>query len=144
MATEMAKKKKQEPETTFEESVDELQQIVGDLESGVLGLEESLARFEEGTGLLRSCYKFLESAEQKIEILTRLSDDGDATTEPFDAETSVDKAAAKRKTRTPKPKAASKPAPATSQEPPPATDTHDSDPNDGEVLPDEDVRSLFD
>ncbi|MCL4114564.1 UNVERIFIED_CONTAM: hypothetical protein GTU68_061267 [Idotea baltica] len=135
----MAKKKtKKQPESTFEESVDQLQQIVGDLESGALGLEESLARFEEGTGLLRSCYSFLESAEQKIELLTRLSDDGEAETEPFDAETSVDKAAAKRKTRKAKPKA--KPAaPIKASDTSPADET-----SDDEIAADDDVRSLFD
>lgn len=141
----MAKKKTAEKKTadkpdesTFEESVDELQVIVGELESGALGLEESLSRFEQGTGLLRSCYKFLESAEQKIEILTRMSDDGEATTEPFDAETSVDKAATKRKSR-----AKAKPKPAAAKEVPKAAPPN-ADDNDDEVAADADARSLFD
>jgi exodeoxyribonuclease VII small subunit len=70
---------------TFEASLAQLQQIVNDLEEGHLGLETSLARFEEGIRLLRSCYTILEAAEQKIEILAGLNEAGEPVTEPFDA-----------------------------------------------------------
>ncbi len=70
---------------TFEQSLSELQQIVHDLEEGNLGLEASLARFEEGIRRLRSCYRILEEAEQKIEILTGVDAEGNPVTEPFDA-----------------------------------------------------------
>ena len=70
---------------TFEGALAELQQIVHDLEEGELGLETSLSRFEEGIRLLRSCYRILEEAEQKIEILTGMDAEGNAVTEPFDA-----------------------------------------------------------
>lgn len=69
---------------TFEASLTELQKIVNDLEEGNLGLEPSLARFEEGIGLLRSCYRILEEAEQKIEILTGMDAAGNPVSEPFD------------------------------------------------------------
>jgi exodeoxyribonuclease VII small subunit len=69
----------------FEGSLAQLQQIVNDLEEGNLGLETSLARFEEGIRLLRNCYTILEAAEQKIEILASLNDAGEPVTEPFDA-----------------------------------------------------------
>ena len=70
---------------SFEGSLAELQQIVNDLEEGHLGLEASLARFEDGIRLLRSCYRILEQAEQKIEILTGADALGNPVTEPFDA-----------------------------------------------------------
>ena len=74
----MAKRKVPEPQTapaeSFEESLTELQSIVSELEDGSLGLEPSLARFERGVGLLRACSIILESAEQKIETLTRFND----------------------------------------------------------------------
>ena len=70
---------------TFEGALAELQQIVHDLEEGDLGLETSLSRFEEGVRLLRSCYRILEEAEQKIEILTGMDAAGNPLTEPFDA-----------------------------------------------------------
>lgn len=74
----MAKRKAAEPQSataeSFEESLTELQFIVCELEDGSLGLEASLARFERGVGLLRACHVILESAEQKIETLTRFQD----------------------------------------------------------------------
>lgn len=66
---------------TFEESLNELQSIVHNLEDGSLGLETSLAQFERGVNLLRACYSILESAEQRVEVLTRF----DGSTSP-DAE----------------------------------------------------------
>jgi exodeoxyribonuclease VII small subunit len=53
----------------FEDAVTELEQIVAIMESGTLSLEESLARFQRGTELLRHCRGALESAEQRIRIL---------------------------------------------------------------------------
>ncbi|HEY4259598.1 MAG TPA: exodeoxyribonuclease VII small subunit, partial [Schlesneria sp.] len=52
------------PESTasFEESLGELQMIVSELEDGEIGLETSLARFERGIRLLRTCYSILEAA----------------------------------------------------------------------------------
>ena len=74
----MAKRKAAEAQSatteSFEESLTDLQSIVSELEDGSLGLEASLARFERGVGLLRTCYAILESAEQKIETLTRFND----------------------------------------------------------------------
>lgn len=75
---------------TFESALTQLQQIVHDLEEGDLGLETSLARFEEGIGLLRNCYRILEQAEQKIEILTGQDAAGNPVTEPFDATATFD------------------------------------------------------
>ena len=70
---------------SFEQAMEELQQIVGDLEDNSLGLEASLAQFERGIGLLRNCHAFLEQAEQKIEILVSFKANGEPTTAPFDA-----------------------------------------------------------
>lgn len=69
---------------SFEDSLLELQAIVSDLEDGALGLEASLARFERGIGLLRTCYSILESAEAKVEVLTRFNGDAGPETGPFD------------------------------------------------------------
>lgn len=74
-----------ETSPTFEGSLSQLQKIVNDLEDGKLGLESSLLRFEEGIRLLRTCYKILEAAEQKIEILTGVDEAGVPMTEVFDA-----------------------------------------------------------
>ena len=70
---------------SFEGSLTQLQKIVQDLEEGQLGLEASLSRFEEGIGILRSCFRILEQAEQRIEILTGQDAAGNPVTAPFDA-----------------------------------------------------------
>ena len=41
------------------------------LEGGQLGLSESLARYEHGVKYLKFCYRQLERAERKIELLVR-------------------------------------------------------------------------
>ncbi|HMM05865.1 MAG TPA: exodeoxyribonuclease VII small subunit [Clostridiales bacterium] len=64
----MANKKK---EMSFEEAVKELEQTVKGMESGDLGLDELLADFEKGIGLLRLCEKKLAEAEGRIEVLTK-------------------------------------------------------------------------
>jgi exodeoxyribonuclease VII small subunit len=54
----------------FESSLKKLEKIVRELESGEVGLNESLNRFEEGINLYKSCRETLENAERKIKILT--------------------------------------------------------------------------
>lgn len=75
---------------SFETSLAELQQIVAQLEAGTLGLEQSLCEFERGVKLLRTCYRFLEDAEQKIELLVGFNEQGEPVTEPFDAAATYD------------------------------------------------------
>ena len=60
----------------FEDCLARLEQIVSRLEGGNLPLEESLTIFEEGIGLARSCARYLEDAEKRIEVLAR--DEGGA------------------------------------------------------------------
>jgi exodeoxyribonuclease VII small subunit len=79
---------------TFEQSLTQLQKIVTDLENGTLGLEESLGRFEQGVGLLKSCYQILEQAEQRIEVLTGFDEAGQPRTTPFDATATIEQAPA--------------------------------------------------
>lgn len=76
-----------DPQTSpqsFEEALAELETIVDTLEKGDLTLEQSLAAFERGVGLTRSCQKALDEAEQKVQILTSRSPD--AEPEPFDSD----------------------------------------------------------
>lgn len=56
---------------SFEKALKQLEEIVNKLESGDLGLEDSLELFEEGIKLSRFCSKKLELAEKKIEMLTK-------------------------------------------------------------------------
>lgn len=57
-------------ELDFESSLKELEKIVKDLESGDIGLDESLKKFEHGIELYKKCRVKLDSAEKKIKILT--------------------------------------------------------------------------
>jgi len=54
---------------SFEDSLAELEKIVGKLERGDLVLEESLELFEKGVSLSRQCQERLNQAERRIEIL---------------------------------------------------------------------------
>lgn len=56
---------------TFETALEQLEQIVEQLESGELSLEDSLAAFEAGVGLVNRCNQKLNEVEKKIEILVR-------------------------------------------------------------------------
>lgn len=82
----MAKKKTTEEAVSFEESLEQLERVVRELEDGQLGLSESLAHYEAGVRHLKHCHQALASAERKIELLTSLDEHGNATTEPLDDE----------------------------------------------------------
>ena len=64
--------------------MNELDSIVEAMQSGQTTLAESLERFERGMVLLRSCHQQLDSAAQRIELLSSISDSGDVSTVPFD------------------------------------------------------------
>jgi exodeoxyribonuclease VII small subunit len=67
----------------FEESLIELERTVRDLEDGRLGLDEALARYEHGVGLVRRCYAQLRDAEQRILLLTGVDDNNQPILTPF-------------------------------------------------------------
>ncbi len=80
----MAKTGKKEDQPSFEESLEQLEGIVHELEDGNVDLQQSLARYEQGVKLLRQCYQILEKAERKIEVLKAVDDQGQAIVEPMD------------------------------------------------------------
>jgi exodeoxyribonuclease VII small subunit len=83
----MAKKKptpRDDCANTFEESLEELEKIVAELESGKLGLAEALERYEQGVKHLKGCQQSLEHAERKIELLSGVDADGNPITRPFE------------------------------------------------------------
>ncbi|KES18581.1 exodeoxyribonuclease VII small subunit [Gilliamella apicola] len=73
--------KKQDKETSFEETIKQLEAIVTQLENGDLPLDEALNEFEKGIKLARSGQKQLNEAEQRIQIL--LSENSDAQLSEF-------------------------------------------------------------
>ena len=59
---------------SFEAALGKLESIVESMESGDVPLAELLARFEEGTRLLKVCEARLKDAELKIEQLKKQKD----------------------------------------------------------------------
>ena len=70
-------------EKSFEEVLQELEEIVNRLEQGDLPLEESLQLFEQGVRLSRSCHTKLDEAQKRLEILLK-DEEGLMTARPFD------------------------------------------------------------
>ena len=63
-------------ELTFETAQQELEQIVERLERGNAGLDEAIKLWERGEELLRLCLGRLETAEGRIEELSRRGEAG--------------------------------------------------------------------
>ncbi len=99
----MAKKKSEaaEAEPVFEESLGKLEKIVLQLEQGDIGLAEAMTRYEDGVKLLASCYKQLEKAESRIELLSGVDAEGNPVTTAFEdeADSSLEEKAASRSRR---------------------------------------------
>ena len=53
----------------FETAIAELENIVKKLETGNVGLNESIELYEEGIGLSNICVSMLDNAKQKIEVI---------------------------------------------------------------------------
>ena len=70
------------PPKTFEEALQELEQILTDIEGGELGLEDSLAKYERGNFLIHHCRGVLDTAERQIELLSK-GPDGSLQSEPM-------------------------------------------------------------
>lgn len=66
----------------FEKSLQHLEKIVSQMESGELGLEESLEQFEKGIKLARNCQDKLANAELRVEQL--IEKNGLQQTVPFE------------------------------------------------------------
>jgi exodeoxyribonuclease VII small subunit len=66
-------------EMSYEVARDELQKVVATLESGGLGLEESLKLWERGEELAAICQEWLDGARAKLESASQLAakTDGD-------------------------------------------------------------------
>ena len=56
---------------TFEQALENLEKIVAQIESGQIGLEESITRYEEGIRLIQQCRAILDAAEKRIQLLAK-------------------------------------------------------------------------
>lgn len=72
---------------SFEKSLERLEKIVDEMEQGKLPLDDMIARFEEGQGLLKICRTKLDEVQKKVEVLVKK--DGAVVSEELD-ETSSD------------------------------------------------------
>lgn len=70
----------------FEQAIDQLEDLVEQIESGEVGLEDALARYEQGQALVKRCRGILDQAEQKIAELT-IDADGQPQASPDDLST---------------------------------------------------------
>ena len=55
----------------FEETMQQLETIVKELEEGKLNLDDSIKKFEQGINLSNNASKYLEDAEKRITILIK-------------------------------------------------------------------------
>jgi len=69
-------RRSQTPPKSFEDALQELEQILSDIEGGQVGLEESLVKYERGTFLIQHCRGVLNTAEKQIEVLSKSADGG--------------------------------------------------------------------
>jgi len=69
------------PAGGFEQTLAELEALVARMEAGDLSLEDALRSFERGVQLTRECQQALQSAQQKVHILSQKG--GDATLQDF-------------------------------------------------------------
>jgi exodeoxyribonuclease VII small subunit len=74
-------KEKENKLPDFEKSLEELEGLVEQLESGDLNLDQSLKQFKRGVELTRHCQAVLEKAQQTVEKLVDIDDESSAV--PF-------------------------------------------------------------
>jgi len=66
---------------SFEQAIEQLEQLIEKIESGEVGLEQAIEHYEQGTHLIKRCRSILDSAEKRIAELTE-SETGELTVEP--------------------------------------------------------------
>ncbi|MFQ3597768.1 MAG: exodeoxyribonuclease VII small subunit [Chloroherpetonaceae bacterium] len=57
------------PEKTLEELISRLEELAAMIQSGDIGLEESIALYEEGRRLAKECQERLSVIQKKLEII---------------------------------------------------------------------------
>jgi exodeoxyribonuclease VII small subunit len=75
------------PELTLEQAMSRLEDVVADIEQEGATLEVMVARYEEGMQLLKVCGRILETAQRRIEMVTRAAN-GEVTLTDFEANSS--------------------------------------------------------
>lgn len=60
---------------SFEEALDQLENIVDQLEAGEVPLEQAIELFQEGMQLSKTCHQKLEQIEHRVQILMKDNDE---------------------------------------------------------------------
>ena len=68
------KKKNDIEKLNFEEAIKKLTEIVNTIEDGDIPLQDSLEQYEEGMALIKHCRNILQSAEKRIEKISKPQD----------------------------------------------------------------------
>lgn len=71
------------PESSFEQAMDRLEEIVAQMEGDRMPLDEMVSSYEEGMGLLKVCRQRIEVARRRIELITADAE-GKPSVIPFD------------------------------------------------------------
>ena len=69
----MAAKKK----LTFEEQLEKVEELIGQMEDGSMSLDVTLKRYEEGMAMISAMEKELKSAQQRLTVLRKGADGQD-------------------------------------------------------------------
>ena len=93
----------------FEQAVADVESIVAKLESGELGLTDSLQQYEIGIKRLKKCHALLEQAERRVTLLSGVDEDGQFTAESFEVGESHGDSAGGRTVRKSRPRGGSSP-----------------------------------
>lgn len=67
---------------SFEQALQQLEQLVNELEQGELPLEDALQKFEQAIALSRTSQTQLQQAEQKVRLL--IEQNGDQQLQPYE------------------------------------------------------------
>ncbi len=87
-------------QATFEQALARLEAVVRDLEDGQIGLDEALARYEQGVQWLRYCQTQLDRAERRIALVSGVDAEGKPVCTPLeDAAVSLEEKARSRSRR---------------------------------------------
>jgi len=75
---------------SFEEAIKELTSIVEKIEQGEIPLQDSLAQYEKGMALIKHCRTILQTAEQRIEKISKEEKSEDRSQKSDDGRETMD------------------------------------------------------
>lgn len=85
-AVQPARRTEPEDSPSFEAALAQLGELVARLESGSLGLSESIDAYERGVTILKRLHEELAAVEKRVSMLVRIDEDGRPELEPSTAE----------------------------------------------------------